>query len=85
MFCFATVLWGLWTTRNKSAIEGKFPLQLTEILYKINMWMQRWQVLLKGEECVIPKDMFSSMKAWMEDFMRRKKNQTTVEDFMLFA
>ena len=36
LFLFASVLWGLWTTRNKRAIEGKFPRSPTDVLFKIH-------------------------------------------------
>jgi hypothetical protein len=35
LFLLATVMWGLWTTRNKQAIEGKFPRSPSEILFNI--------------------------------------------------
>lgn len=41
LYCFSIVLWGLWTTRNKYAIEGVFPTKPGDILFKINTLMQK--------------------------------------------
>ena len=47
LFLSTIVLWMLWTARNKRMIEGKFPRYPTELLFKFNMFLQRWKVLLR--------------------------------------
>lgn len=47
LFLLTIVMWVLWTSRKKRAIQGKFPLCPSDLLFKSNMFMQKWKVLLK--------------------------------------
>ena len=46
MFHFAIVGWGLWTNRNKMAIEHCFPASSIDIPHKIDFFSQKWGILL---------------------------------------
>jgi hypothetical protein len=48
LFVLGVVLWILWITRNKFAIEGVCPNTPSDIIYKILLYLQRWRVLLKS-------------------------------------
>lgn len=82
IFCLAIVLWGLWTTRNKYSIEEIFPSQPTDVLFKINMWMQKWQVLLKGDHRTTLEDRIKCTRGWLENFLREAKKRPIADDFM---
>ena len=41
--CCAALVWSLWTTRNKFTIDGVFPTQFADILYKLSMYLQVWK------------------------------------------
>jgi len=47
LFVFSFLFWGLWTTRNKSSIDGVFPKSPTEPLFKILSFLQKWRLVLK--------------------------------------
>jgi len=47
MFIFAGFAWAIWTTRNKMAIEQRFPKALTDVIYVALSLLQKWGVLLK--------------------------------------
>lgn len=74
IFCLAAVLWSIWLTRNKYAIEGVFPNKPTDMLFKIFTVMQRWQVLLKGEEKEILEARSKTLRSWLEDFSKKCKD-----------
>lgn len=82
IYCFTIVLWSLWTTRNKFAIEGVFPSQPLEILIKINFWMQKWQVLLRGGDRSRLEDKIKMATSWWKNFMEGVKNQPVAESFL---
>lgn len=79
IFCLGVVLWGLWSIRNKYAIEGVFPSQPSNILFKINMWLQKWWILLKEEDRATLETMTKEAREWMEEFLKKCKNRQ--EDF----
>lgn len=82
LFCLAIVLWGLWTTRNKYAIEGTFATYPTEILFKIHVLMQKWKGLLKEEDRGLLEDKIKQAKEWLEGFTEECKLRPTAENFM---
>jgi hypothetical protein len=41
IFVLATILWVLWNVRNKMAIEGVFITNPADILFKINILLQK--------------------------------------------
>jgi hypothetical protein len=44
---FAAQSWALWTTRNKFTIEGKFPNQPANCIFKTSIFLQFWRPLAK--------------------------------------
>lgn len=81
-FCFAIVLWGLWTTRNKWAIEGIFPRHPSDFLFKINMMMQKWRILLRDGERTTLDGKIKRAEDWVEDFKKKCRERPPEEDFM---
>jgi hypothetical protein len=51
MFIFAGFAWAIWTTRNKMAIEQRFPKALADVIYVALSLLQTWSVLLKEVDC----------------------------------
>lgn len=43
-------MWAMWRTRNKMTIEKKFPKSSTKVLFYGVSFLQRWEVLLKGDD-----------------------------------
>lgn len=82
IFCIAIVFWSLWTTRNKMVIEGVFPRQPTEILYKVKLWLQKWQVFLRRDEKTRLEEMIEKAKSWWKDFIKDRGNKPAQEYFM---
>jgi hypothetical protein len=41
--CNAALCWTLWNVRNKFSVEGKFPTQPIDCIYKISMYLQVWK------------------------------------------
>jgi hypothetical protein len=46
---FAAQCWAIWTTRNKFTIEGKFPRQPADCIFKILLSLQLWRPLQKAK------------------------------------
>lgn len=82
IFYLAIILWGLWNTRNKCAIEGIYLSKQTEILFKINLWLQRWRVLLKREEKAILDEKIKMMDDSLKGFIHERRNQPVSDSFM---
>lgn len=72
---------GLWTTRHKFSIEGAFPKQPADILFKINVLMQRWRLLLKEKERTILNDKVKTAEEWLKEFMKDCKKRTNTDFF----
>lgn len=82
IFCLAIVLWGLWTTRNKIAIEGTYPSQPIEVLFKINVLSQKWRGLLKEEEKAILEERTKTTEEWLKEFIQECKKRSPPDSFM---
>jgi hypothetical protein len=50
---FAAQCWSLWTTRNKFTIEGKFPRQPADCIFKIILSLQLWRQIQKPKDRVL--------------------------------
>lgn len=48
--CVGALLWSLWTTRNKIAIEKKFPAHPADIIFKCHLFLQMWTPLGKPRD-----------------------------------
>jgi hypothetical protein len=77
-----TVMWGLWTTRNKRAIEGKFPRAPSDILFKINAFLQRWKVRLRNEDQHNLQKLEGQVRGWMEEFLLKLNSRPPDDAFM---
>ena len=82
LFLFASVLWGLWTTRNKRAIEGKFPRSPTDVLFKIHAFLQRWRVRLRSEDQDKLANLEGQVRSWTEEFLLQLRGRPPDEDFL---
>jgi hypothetical protein len=40
----------LWNLRNKFTIEGVFPVQSTDELYQMTMYLQAWKLLARSQD-----------------------------------
>lgn len=43
--CIAALCWTLWNVRNKYSIEGSFPSQPADCIYKLSVYLQMWRLL----------------------------------------
>jgi hypothetical protein len=75
IFGLATILWVLWNVRNKMAIEGVFITDPADILFKINILLQKWRVRLKPEDGEQLMKMVTQTKGWVETFLEARKNR----------
>lgn len=71
LFTLIVVLWGIWSVRNKMAIEKKFPKSSNEVLVKIFKFMLKWRALLKGQDVQFLDEKLETVKKWLEDFWSR--------------
>ena len=85
LFLSTIVLWAIWTSWNKRAIEGKFPRYPTELLIKSNMFLQRWKVLLRGEDQGKIEAWVAQVKGWLESFMEKLRRRPPEDNFLWFC
>jgi mannosylglycoprotein endo-beta-mannosidase len=48
--CCTALCWGLWNIRNKFTIEGIFPSQPADALYKMLMYLQVWKPVARRQD-----------------------------------
>jgi hypothetical protein len=46
----AALLWTLWNLRNKFSIDGVFPRQPADALYKMSMYLQVWKLVARKKD-----------------------------------
>jgi hypothetical protein len=68
MFIFAGFSWALWTTRNKMAIEHKFPKSPTDVIFLALSYLHRWAVLLKEADRERSETIKGEILSWMKTF-----------------
>jgi hypothetical protein len=68
MFIFSGFAWALWTTRNKIAIDKKFPKAPTDVIYIATSLMQKWSVKLKEKDQERLKQIKDSITSWLKTF-----------------
>lgn len=64
-FLIAGLLWSMWCTRNKMAVEKKLPHNPKVILYDSISFMQRWGVSLKRKDQWMLEEVLDTMKSWL--------------------
>jgi hypothetical protein len=47
---FVAQSWALWLTRNKFSIEGVFPRQPADVVFKLILTLQLWRPLQKHRD-----------------------------------
>ena len=60
---FAAVFWSLWIIRNKFTIEGKFPNQPADCVFKTLIHLQLWRPLLKADVAPLMEELIAAVKA----------------------
>jgi hypothetical protein len=50
---FITQSWAIWLTRNKFTIEGVFPRQPANIVFKLVLTLQLWWPLQKRKDLLL--------------------------------
>lgn len=68
MFLFAGFTWALWITRNKMAIEKKFPKAPTDVMHIGLSFLQKWAILLQEEDRERLGNMKEEIIQWMKQF-----------------
>lgn len=74
LFMLVITLWGIWTVRNKMAIEKSFPRESRDVFIKIFKFMQKWRILLKDRDARFVDEKMEVMKQWLADFWNRANN-----------
>lgn len=78
MFLFAGLLWAIWTTRNKMAIEKKFPKNSIEVLIHGISFLQKWEILLKEEDRCKVEEARTQMVSWCRSFAPSREQVSDV-------
>jgi hypothetical protein len=68
MFIFAGFAWAIWTTRNKMAIEQRFPKALADVIYVALSLLQTWSVLLNEVDRQRVLHVRDDIMNWMKSF-----------------
>jgi hypothetical protein len=58
---FGAQCWAIWTTRNKFTIEGKFPRQPADCIFKITLSLQLWRPLQRTKDKGMMDELIISM------------------------
>jgi len=67
LFIFAGFTWALWITRNRMAIDKKFPKLPTDVIYTALSLLQNWSVKLKEDQERILQ-VRDEMLCWLQNF-----------------
>jgi hypothetical protein len=68
LFVFAGLAWALWNSRNKMAIEKKFPKNPLDIIRSGVTFVQRWSPKLKESDQEIVTKMVDKVHVWLGGF-----------------
>jgi len=68
IFIFSGFAWALWTSRNKMAINKKFPQALSDVMYIALSLLQKWSIKLKEEDRNQVGKMKETITRWLKDF-----------------
>lgn len=68
IFLFAGFTWALWTTRNKMAIDKKFPKASIDVIYIALSLLQRWSIRLKEMDQERLLKVKESITSWIKTF-----------------
>jgi hypothetical protein len=68
LFIFAGFAWAIWTNRNKMAIQLKFPKSLTDIIYTVVSFLQKWSIMLKEADRERIKQVKDNILLWVGSF-----------------
>jgi hypothetical protein len=61
---FAAQCWSLWTVRNKFTIEGKFPRQPADCVFKTILSLQLWRQLQSAKDRSLLDELISLARAF---------------------
>jgi hypothetical protein len=82
LFVLANMVWVLWNVRNKMSMEGVFPNDLADTLFKINASLQKWRVRLVHEDGEQLKTWTLQANEWMEAFLEERRRRPPEFQFM---
>jgi hypothetical protein len=68
LFLFAGLAWALWNSRNKMAIEKRFPSNPLDVIRSSVLFMQKWLLLLKESDREITGKVLNKVKGFIGDF-----------------
>jgi hypothetical protein len=68
LFVFAKVAWALWKSRNKMAIEKRFPSHPLVIIRSGIVFVQKWRLLLKEADQEHVDKVLARMQNFLEGF-----------------
>jgi hypothetical protein len=82
IFVLGVVLWAIWVTRNKIAIEGVAPKSPTDVLHKIHSFLQKWRALLGAGEQKKVDDTAAQLQGWMKKLREELRSRSPTVDFI---
>jgi hypothetical protein len=68
LFIFAWFTWAPWITRNRMAIDKKFPKLPTDVIYTALSLLQNWSVKLKDKDQERILQVRDEMLCWLKNF-----------------
>lgn len=78
LFIFAGLMWAIWRTRNKMAIEKIFPRKPIETLLYGLSFLQKWEILLKEEDKRSAEQTRETLMAWSRSFTPSSMQATDI-------
>ena len=79
---FAAVLWSLWITRNKMTIEGVFIKSPSNVIFKLDSFIQRWRKMLCASDGEMVESWRTQVQGWLEEFLERLRDRPPEMDFI---
>jgi hypothetical protein len=81
LFLFTMVLWVLWITRNKMVLEGVFPSDPADVLFKIYTFLQKWKPRLRCSDVEKLDVLIVQVHGWIMGFLEERRRRPTKDVF----
>jgi DNA-directed RNA polymerase specialized sigma54-like protein len=68
IFIFSGFAWALWTSRNKMAIDKKYPKTPTDVIFIALSFQQKWSASHKEKDQERIRPVKDSITSWLKNF-----------------
>ena len=82
LFQFGVVAWAIWVNRNKMTIEKTFPTSPIDVLYKSDVFMQQWRILLRDDDRQKLETYRNLSKRWLKNFSNKARHRIAEDIFL---